>query len=268
VNEVVSLLPRTQGLTEDTGLRYMRGVACEAGEEATTHRRDAPIVKEGVMTVATFHSLTAIAVAMTTLPAAAQVQREIPKAVGTMSQAQQARRALATGAECLLRQKPSNVRSFLRMYPDSRDAARTATYLNRGECVDGSTGAISMQFSATALRGALFKASYINDYADAAPTLIAAPLTVQADVAGQDAIAAESFVVQRRFAECVVRREPVKARSAVLADTESAAEQSALIALQPAFEACLQDKQPEMTKSMFAGVLAETLYRMAGPANG
>ncbi|UVO52143.1 hypothetical protein M0208_17090 [Sphingomonas sp. SUN019] len=216
------------------------------------------------MTVVTFRSLAAIAVAMTALPAAAQMQTEIPKAVGTMSQAQQARRALATGAQCLLREKPSNVRSFLRMDPDSRDAARTATYLNRGDCVDGSTGSISMQFSAAALRGALFKASYINDYADAAPPLTNTPVAVQGDVsAGQD-----NPVKQRRFTECVIRRDPAAARAVVLADTESAAEQAALIALQPAFEACLSEKSGDMTKSMFAGVLAETLYQMAGPTGG
>ncbi len=196
--------------------------------------------------------------------APAQVPGEVLKQqIATTDQARHARRVLAGGAQCLLSDRPSNVRAFLKMFPQSKDAARSATYLNQGDCVDGASGGQQMNFGPTMLRGAIYKAMYVRDFAGKAPEMGSAP-DYTVDARGQDAAAVKNYVADRQFAACVIRAKPDLARAYVLAEPEGNAEFDALKALQPTIEDCTSsDRDAPMTRSTISGLVSEVLYRMA-----
>lgn len=201
-------------------------------------------------------------------PITAQVPGSVLKEpVGTMEQAKFARRVLVNGVTCLLDQRPSNVRSFLKMFPDGKDAARAATYLNQGDCVDGQSGGQQMRFGPAMLRGAIYKAMYIRAFGTAVPELGATP-GFAAETDGQSSDAGRAYVAARAFGECVVRRDPGTARALVLAEVESTDERKALTAIAPSFAGCMQKDQPELTRAGVTGVIAEVLYRLSKPESG
>jgi hypothetical protein len=205
----------------------------------------------------------------TVLPAGAQRRPDmvLNKAVSTMAQAKAARRALMLGVQCLLDQRPTNVRSFLKMYPDSRDGVRAAGYLNSGDCVDGQAGGQPIRFGPAMLRGVIYKVMYQRAFADRAPALRPS-IDFAADVKGQPDPSGAAYLAAREFATCVVRRDPAAARSLVLAEVESADELNALGAVQPTFEGCMQKGQVELSRSGVTGVIAEVLYRLSASGDG
>lgn len=199
----------------------------------------------------------------------AQVPGEVLKQqIATTDQARHARRVIAGGAQCLLSDRPSNVRAFLKMFPASKDAARSATYLNQGDCVDGSSGGQQMNFGATMLRGAIYKAMYIEDFSGKVP-LLGTALDYAVDSRGQDPGVAKEYVADRRFAECVIKAKPDLSRAYVLAAPEEQAEFDALTALQPTIEDCRQaDQTGDFTRSKVSNLVSEVLYRMTKSEKG
>ncbi len=203
--------------------------------------------------------------------ALAQVPGEVLKQqIATTDQARQARRVLAGGVQCLLDQRPSNVRSFLKQFPETKDSERAATYLNKGDCVDGSSGGQQMRFGESILRGAIYRAMYIRDFSNSKtdPDLGAAP-DYTAESRGQAPAVVKNYVADRRFAECVIKAKPNLARDYVLAEPEGQAEFDALATLQPTIESCTpQNRKAAMTRSTVSGLVSEVLYRMSKSGTG
>jgi hypothetical protein len=176
------------------------------------------------------------------------------------------RLALAEGAECLVDAKSNIVTNFLALFPGSSDAARQAGYLSKIECVSSATGAYEVTYSPEILRGALYKALYVRDFADRVPGLAATSPDFHVDTAGGRPEDARDYVVMRQFAECVVRKDTAAARALVLAPTESSGEAAAFRDLQPDLSPCfVQGGSAQISKSAFTGLVAEALYRLSIP---
>ena len=203
--------------------------------------------------------------------ALAQVPGEVLKQqIATTDQARHARRVLAGGVQCLLDERPSNVRTFLKQFPETKDSARSATYLNQGDCVDGSSGGQQMRFGESILRGAIYKAMYIREFSNSKtdPAIGAAP-NYMAESRGQDPGVVKDYIADRHFAECVIRAKPVLARDYVLAEPEGQEEFDALATLQPTIESCTaEDRKAAMTRATVSGLVSEVLYRMTKSGNG
>lgn len=191
------------------------------------------------------------------------------KPVGTVEQAKAARQSLEGGARCLLDERPSNVRSFLKMFPASKDAARSANYLNQGDCVDGSAGNQDMHFGPAMLRGALYKALYNREFGTTAPAIADGQLDLAADTSGQNDADVGDYTKNRAFAECVVRKDPDSARALALAPAETTLEKAAFEKLEPAVGACaVQHKIVDLSRATIAGLIAEVTYRLSKRTSG
>lgn len=188
----------------------------------------------------------------------------------SIEQAKQVRRALAGGAECLLATRMGSVKVFLAKFPTSKDGVRMARVLVAGDCVDGSSGTQELMFSPDVIRGALFKAMYIQKYSGANVRMMPNAPDFALDVGANPAALADPYLAVRKFGACVVARDPRASRDLVLAKVETDAEYTAFAALREPLATCagaIADLPP-VSRSMVVGAVAEVLYRSTEPVGG
>lgn len=178
----------------------------------------------------------------------------------TLSQLAKARITTAGYAACVVKADRRLAEDFVTLFPHSR-AARSAVIhmLNFGCLYEG-----SLFLRQELLRGALYRQLYIRSFSNFESTLRSEPIDLASDVAGQPESAARPYILERQFAECVVRSDPRMIRQIVLAPVASGAESSAFSAARPSFNPCFPTGATvEFSKSVLSSLLAEVLYRLS-----
>ena len=114
------------------------------------------------------------------------------------------------------------------------------------------------------LRGALFRARYLDEFRDDVITLAPEKVDYTAFVPNLTDSAFVSYVVLRNFASCVVRADVENARAFVEGPVGSSAEKAALTEIVPKMGPCLTDGlEVSFSKSVLSSLLSEALYREA-----
>jgi hypothetical protein len=123
-----------------------------------------------------------------------------------------------------------------------------------------------MRFQQSSLQGAVFIHKYRLSFGRAAPLLRKAPFDYAALAASAPDEWKGRYLAYRRLGECVVRRDPVAARTLVLGPIGSGNEAGAIQTLGPSFSACIDaGVNANFTKDRLSGVVAEALYRLSVP---
>ncbi|MBB6227439.1 hypothetical protein [Polymorphobacter multimanifer] len=124
---------------------------------------------------------------------------------------------------------------------------------------------MSLKFQEELLRGAVFKAAYVQTHAKALPVLGAAP-DWASDVtdAGMPAEKRTLHVGLRQLGNCILDAQPAAVHALLLADAGTAAEQEAFRELTPSIGPCIPDGVTlSFSRSVLAGLLAEVAKRRA-----
>lgn len=180
-----------------------------------------------------------------------------------LSDRDRSRQTMLDYARCLIRSNGVRVRAFVADFPETLKYQQRAKQMSTDACIgDGILG-----FNPGILRASLYTALYIDGFGRAAGPLAGEPIDYRHDAAGQDADAANRYVVMRRFAECVVRADPAAARETVVAPIGSGREDAAYAALAPHLGPCLpQGSNIRFGRTALSGLLAEVLYRLSTTA--
>jgi hypothetical protein len=203
-------------------------------------------------------SICALAVASAPLAALAAPDRDAGRAVSPSSN--EARFVLRGYADCLARNDPRGVDSFLELSPFDPNFGRRGAAVSASGCLVGGR----LKFTAILLRGALFAVKYKRDFgAMPPPVMIGAMDLAPAGTSptAADGGAAIRFVVTA--ADCMAMRDLSGARALVLAPIGSKAERESLARLAPAATACAPGLDLARAKEPIESALAEVLYRRA-----
>ena len=175
------------------------------------------------------------------------------------------RRTMAAYTTCLANRLGYKLRPVLDMPVGSSETNARMIALNDSGCLPvENVGAISLKFKPVLMRGGLFEAFYIKDFAAvAAATFDDVPtIAYPAGDVSKNAEAAR-YNVQMDIGDCVVRKAPAEARSLLVTEVASGAEGAAVTALVPALSACAMKGQTvSLSKSIVRGMIAEPLYRL------
>ena len=164
-------------------------------------------------------SMCALAVAGAPLAALASADRDAGRTVAPSSN--EARFVLRGYADCLVRNDPRGVDSFLELSPFDPNFGRRGASISVSGCLVGGR----LKFTAILLRGALFAVKYKRDFgATPPPVMIGAMDLAPAGTSptAADGGAAIRFVVTA--ADCMAMRDLTGARALVLASIGSKAE--------------------------------------------
>lgn len=124
-----------------------------------------------------------------------------------------------------------------------------------------------MRFQQSSLQGAAFIHKYRATFGRTVPKLSEAPFDYATLASSAPPAWKGSYLAYRRFGECVVRRDPIAARTLVMGPIGSASEANAIQTLNPSFSACIDaGANANFTKERITGVVAEALYRLSLPA--
>lgn len=180
-----------------------------------------------------------------------------------LSERDRSRQTMLDYARCLIRSNGVRVRAFVADFPETLKYQQRAKQMSTDACIgDGILG-----FNPGILRASLYTALYIDQFGRAASPLPATPLDYALDTTGQNADAANRYVVMRQFAECVVRADPAAARETVVAPIGSGREDAAYAALGDKLAPCLpQGSNIRFGRTALSGLLAEVLYRLSTTA--
>lgn len=166
-------------------------------------------------------------------------------------------------AKCLVDQWPGVVQDITNVFPGSAEYKAAIAPLAKSACTQNT----ELNVPSELVRGGLFQALYAESYPDKAPPLAASPLNLDADVRGQPESRASSFIVLRRYGECVVRDNPEAARVLTLTTAGTSGETDALATLQPTLNRCLTSgNSVSFSKAVLTGIIAEVLYRLSVPS--
>ena len=181
-----------------------------------------------------------------------------------LSDRDRSRQTMLDYARCLIRSNNVRVRAFVADFPETLKYQQRAKQMSTDECIgDGILG-----FNTGILRASLYSALYIDQFGRAPAPLATTPIDYAKDAAGQEAEAANRYVVMRQFAECVVRADPAAARETVIAPIGSVREDAAYTALAPRLGPCLpQGSNIRFGRTALSGLLAEVLYRLSVPSS-
>ncbi|MDB5677590.1 hypothetical protein [Sphingomonas bacterium] len=176
----------------------------------------------------------------------------------------EARLVLRGYAECLVRNAPSQVDSFLAMSPFDPGFGRRGAEISISGCLVGGR----LKFTALLLRGALFAAKYKRDFGRQAPTFLIDRIDLVP--AGVSATAPDGGAAIRltvTAADCIAMRDRDGARALILAPLGSKAEKSMITRLSPVTAACAPGLDLARAREPIEAALAEVLYRRAAQAS-
>lgn len=198
----------------------------------------------------------------------------------------ESRDVLDAFGQCNVKENPSLAREFI-LSGAAYIAVKKYTDLVKPECLgealgERSFGSVELHMTPVVM-GYLFADALVkmdlqrldpNALRSAAhlPEIVVDPSTFkassqsQADLAKREqAIAtAQNDVALLKYGECVLRSDPIGARSVLEAKVNSKEEGSALNALMPAFRSCLnQGQQFKASRLILRGILAVNYYRLA-----
>jgi len=180
----------------------------------------------------------------------------------------EARRATLLMAECFVRGGRSFVMNFIAYPAESKQARWAWGQLGYHRwCLPDA----NMKFSGTLLRGALFQALYLRDFgATDAGSFAAVPvIDYAATYRAKSDKTFESAVGQSRFGDCVVRANPVTARSLIRSKIGSPEELSSFANLASALNGCVtKGRLVNFSRSALRGLVAEGLYRLMAAKAG
>lgn len=167
--------------------------------------------------------------------------------VRDVSEEDRARQTMNSYAACLVRTRSVKVSRALAR-PTAEVQSALAGLADSSCLNDG-----KLKMSGDLLRGALYRALYLRDFARTAPVSDAAP----------GAVPASSDVLQQ-FGYCVDQADPLNARAFVASVPATGAERAALQGLGPALSRCVAPgNNVRFSRSTLQGVLAEAAYRRA-----
>lgn len=167
-------------------------------------------------------------------------------------------RAMFVGfTRCLLGRKRGAAEAAMAL-PPGPAGLQAVSKLVDPDCLNGR----AMSMPAEVLRGGLWVARYRRDYAVAAPALAAVPPDFAAGL--PDDAGRARTVALRRIADCLLRADPVDARTALTVAIGSSRELEAYGGLQGHLRACSPDRPVRFSKAILAGLLAEVSFIEAG----
>jgi hypothetical protein len=164
---------------------------------------------------------------------------------------------------CLVSREKGRVAKLIDLPVDSKEHEKLFDSLNEyyDECVSDGT----LRLSELTLRGSLFQALYLRDYAGSTATSF--PTEIQTGYRQLYAVSlsdkARMYLSLENFGECVSRTDAQAVRALLRSVPSSAEEGQAVTALMPQLSACTtKDNTIRMTRSNLRGALAEGLYRL------
>jgi hypothetical protein len=172
----------------------------------------------------------------------------------------EARLVLRGYAECLVRNAPAQVDSFLSMSPFDAGFGRRGAEISISGCLVGG----QLRFSALLLRGALFAAKYKREFGARAPTMMIGDMALAPtgiSPTAPDGGAAIRFTIDA--ADCIALRDRDSARALVLAPVGSKLEREMVDRLTPVTSACAPGLDLARSKEPIEAALAEVMYRRA-----
>ena len=212
-------------------------------------------------------ALSTLASAQTSAPPEPgyRFQKYTPAAIPdrSLSNQDKARATLNAYAACLIQFRPQAVIAFLKLPVGSHEADVFTSRLSVSECLSEE----QLSASRTAIHGALYISLYKQSYGRVAPSLSAEPIDYKSDIPAEVSARATTYVAARRFAECVVRSDPIASRVLVLSQVGSTDERDAFARISPQLSSCLaQGTEIKFSKTILSGLIAEALYSLSVPA--
>jgi hypothetical protein len=162
-------------------------------------------------------------------------------------------------ARCITELDRKGVERLIALVPGTSAYTQAARRVVVNQCM--ATG--DMKFRHSSLHGALYLYRYKADFGARSPALKTYPVDYAAIAGGNDEWS-RRFVAYRKFAQCVVRADPVAARALVIGPVGSASEGVALQSMNPALSSCIEKGATiNLTKERLSGLIAEVLYRLS-----
>jgi len=192
------------------------------------------------------------------VPADPELYRKLPPADGV-------RALLVDFAQCLYRTDKGGLMKLTATVPGAKGFNELAK-----AAVDNRCMAIGdMAIRPSSLYGAAYVVRYRDAHRSAPPALGETPVDYAAVAKDLSGDALQLYVSSRRFADCVVRKDPAAAHALVMGAPGAASEAAAFGTINGSLSACLsQGMSVKLTKDFVKGVLAEAMVRGAGSIGG
>lgn len=178
------------------------------------------------------------------------------------SEADRARIAMYRYAECAVDASRARVELYLTTFPGSKAAYKSANTLSIDDCL--STG--EMRFSESLFRSSAYEVLYRKKFQKDGPLDFSAVPAIDY-AAGSDVESygnTDARIALRQIADCTVRKEPQASRALILSVVASNAEATAFAQIVPSMGSCVfEGSKLTFSKSVFRGVIGETLYRLS-----
>ncbi len=181
--------------------------------------------------------------------------------------------ALAGYADCVVTRKAyrAPVTTFLRTVPESPDFNGNAMKAADMSCLNAAAARqrskLTLRIQPEAYREALYPALYRRDFGKKGPpTGIAKlpPLQLSGEFTQDAATLPEPYRPGRALGDCVSRRAPQAVHALLMAKPDSAKEDVAAQALQPALGACLPEgKSFKFTRATLRAWTGEAMYKLS-----
>lgn len=160
-----------------------------------------------------------------------------------------ARKTMDQFAACVLDRRRKPVLNALALPSDSAEQNKLFGKLAKTECI----ASAQLRYNGPAFRGSLYKALVRTQFGR--KDIFAAP---SPDASSQ--LPGEPGLL--KFASCVIHKDPVNARAAILSTAGSPNEDDAMAALANVYGQCLyEDDTVRLSKGGLIGLLAEAYYR-------
>ena len=162
---------------------------------------------------------------------------------------------------CLISHYRMRAKAAIATVPGSASEYKLVGRLYEPDCIyEG-----ELRAPITAVRGAMFRAIYAEEYRTVAPQLRPQPIDFSQG-SGVATFATERATLLRQFADCIVRFNPGGARTLVLSSARTAEEAQALTALSGDMSQCLTPgSKIEFSKGSLVWLISEVLYRDSLP---
>lgn len=164
-------------------------------------------------------------------------------------------------AECVVGNSRARVERYLDTFPGSKVAHKMANSLAVDECL--SSG--EMRFSESLFRAGVYDVLYRRDFKTNGPVDFSSVPAL--DYAAGEAGAndrEQSRVALRNIADCTVRNDPKASRALILSMVAGNAEANAFTTVVSSMSPCVMEGSTlTFSKSVFRGVIGETLYRLS-----
>jgi hypothetical protein len=177
-----------------------------------------------------------------------------------LSDADRARAVAADYATCLVKRHDRDVRAFVDTPFNTDVSTKAMQRLNDPDCLYNAK--ITMPY--TLVRGAIFRSLYIKDYGKAEIKVGDQPLDYSSSVGDLNSVSSATQLMLLEFAGCVIRKDFLSARKALVAEAGSDTEKNAYTALAPVFSPCMpQGHTVQFSKASLGAVMSEAMYRIA-----